>query len=309
MTANGNKYGLIMISAMYENGGNTTHRIFDGHPQLLTYPFESQLGTATVADYLHSTVPFRYRWPVLPMEGNFADDFELLYDEELKCRLRVPRRSKFFDADLQMSEEDRKATFLRLLEGKQRTRANVVHAFFQATFDSWKNIKRSGQEKAFLGYSPVICMDSERILADFPDAHILHVVRNPYSGYADTKKRPYPLSLERYVWTWNFQQLMALTYRQRYPKSLHILRYEDMVADRKKALGPICEQLGLGWSDTLMYPSWNGEKLNSVFPWGTIVQATTEANIATMNELSAKEKAQVKSIASVMKKQLGYDDM
>ena len=44
----GTRHPLVMISAMYENGGNTTHRYLDGHPELLVYPFESQLGTASV---------------------------------------------------------------------------------------------------------------------------------------------------------------------------------------------------------------------------------------------------------------------
>ena len=43
-------FRLLMIGAMYENGGNTTHRFLDGHPQLFVYPFESQLGTR-VPDY------------------------------------------------------------------------------------------------------------------------------------------------------------------------------------------------------------------------------------------------------------------
>jgi len=41
-----------MISAMYENGGNTTQRLFDGHPELFVYPFESQIGTRLVNDHL-----------------------------------------------------------------------------------------------------------------------------------------------------------------------------------------------------------------------------------------------------------------
>jgi len=39
---------LPMKGAMYENGGNTTHRLLDGHPELYVYPFESQLGTRHV---------------------------------------------------------------------------------------------------------------------------------------------------------------------------------------------------------------------------------------------------------------------
>ena len=43
---------LLMLGAMYENGGNTTHRFLDGHPELFVYPFESQLGTRLVTDEL-----------------------------------------------------------------------------------------------------------------------------------------------------------------------------------------------------------------------------------------------------------------
>ena len=59
-----NKLKLIMISAMYENGGNTTHRLLDGHPQLYVYPFESQLGSKLVRDHFETTFPQKYRWPV-----------------------------------------------------------------------------------------------------------------------------------------------------------------------------------------------------------------------------------------------------
>ena len=67
-------FKLIMISAMYENGGNTTHRMLDGHPELFAYPYESQLGTSLVSDYLTSYVPFKYRWPEFPLAGNVAQD-------------------------------------------------------------------------------------------------------------------------------------------------------------------------------------------------------------------------------------------
>ena len=53
-----------MIGAMYENGGNTTHRFLDGHPQMFVYPFESQPGTRYVNDMLTSMFPVKYRWPV-----------------------------------------------------------------------------------------------------------------------------------------------------------------------------------------------------------------------------------------------------
>src|SRR5207248_9770872 len=102
------QFKLIMISAMYENGGNTTHRMLDGHPELFVYPYESQVGTSLVADYLSSYVPFKYRWPEFPLSGNVANDYELIFDEEMKVRLRTPERSNFRHADMRLDEAERK---------------------------------------------------------------------------------------------------------------------------------------------------------------------------------------------------------
>lgn len=298
-----------MISAMYENGGNTTHRLLDGHPELFVYPFESQLGTSLVADYLAGFVPFKYRWPELPLSGDYAHDYELLYDEEMKVRLRTPERSKFKHAVLDLNEPDRKKRFLGHLTGRPRTRAAVVEAFFRSTFESWKNLQSTGREVAYVGYSPVLVLDTEKIRADFPDGHIIHVVRNPYSGYADTKKRPFPLSLERYVWTWNLCQHMALTYAERYPANFHLLRFEDLVADPRSAMANLCARLGVSFSETCLYPSWNGTRLDEVYPWGTVRTPTTQANLATMDELSTTDKGQIKSLANVMVRPLGYEHL
>lgn len=300
---------FMMISAMYENGGNTTHRMLDGHPELHVYPFESQIGTSAVSDYLSGMFPFKYRYSEFPMNGDVLSDYEAFFDEETKTLLRVPNRSKFKDAGFDFNENDRRADFVKFMEGKERTRANLVDAFFHSTFSAWKNLKRSGKEKAYLGYSPVIGFDGEKMVKDFPKGHVIHVVRNPYSGYADTKKRPFPLSLHRYAWTWNFMQQMALTFENRFPKNFHVIRFEDLVADPKKTMTGLCKKLGLSYSPATLYPSWNGVKMESVYPWGTIRTPTTEANIATLKELSKKEHAEMASLTIVMRDVLGYGNM
>ena len=73
----GSEFQLLMISAMYENGGNTTQRLLDGHPELQSYPYESQLGTKHVADHLSSLYPLKYRWPVFPLHGTPEQDYEI----------------------------------------------------------------------------------------------------------------------------------------------------------------------------------------------------------------------------------------
>ena len=83
----------------------------------------------------------------------------------------------------------------------------------------------------FVGYSPVVVVDAEKILNDLPGAHVLHVVRNPWSAYADTKKRPVPLSLDTYMLGWTLNQHFALLTRRRFPDRMHIVRAEDVMRE------------------------------------------------------------------------------
>jgi len=298
---------VIMLSAMYENGGNTTHRMLDGHPNLFVYPFESQVGTGAGNDFLTSYVPIRYRWPEFPADVAPAQAYEMFWDEELKTLLRVPGRSKFRDCGLQMSEKERIAAFVKACAGRPANRNTFVNAFFQSTFESWKNVRRTGKEQYYVGYNPVQVFDTDKILADFPDGHVIHVVRNPYSGYADTSKRPFPLGIKRYAWTWNLCQHMALTYRDKHPERFHLVRFEDLVADPRATMEKLLQRLGLAMSDECLHPSFNGVKLEQVYPWGTIRIPTPEANLATANELSAAQKREIETETRVMQRLLGYE--
>jgi hypothetical protein len=287
-------FNLLMIGAMYENGGNTVHRFLDGHPQMFVYPFESQLGTSLVQDHLTSLFPVKYRWPVFPLEGSAVGDYKMIIDEEAKVRSRTPQVSKFRHIDFEFSDDERFRCYEGYIKKHGRSRANNVAAFFRGTFDAWKNYRRTGKETWHVGYSPALVVDAEKFLQDFPQGHFLHVVRNPWSAYSDTKKRPVPLPLERYTFLWNINQYFALLYQKMYPQRVHIIRLEDVLADSHKTLGDLCGKIGIKKADSLRSVSWNGADLDEVYPWGTIRRASVAANRATADELSKAEKEAVR---------------
>jgi hypothetical protein len=299
-------FRLLMIGAMYENGGNTTHRFLDGHPQMFVYPFESQLGTRLVNDHLTSTFPVKYRWPVFPLDGTPAGDYKMIIDEEGKIRSRTPFVSKFRDYPFSFSDDDRLQRYVDFVSQTGRSTGNNVAAFFRATFDAWTDLNRSGQEAIHVGYSPIVVVDAERILRDLPNAHVLHIVRNPWSAFADTSKRPVPLSLETYLLGWVLNQQHALMFRALHPDRIHLLRIEDVMADPKRELGGLCRTLGLEVTDTLSRPSWNGRTLEQVYPWGTIRTPTPEANRATALELSPRQRDEIRIRAGRFLDDLDY---
>ncbi len=299
---------LLMLGAMYENGGNTTHRLLDGHPQLHVYPFESQLGTRMVVDHLASTFPVKYRWPAFDLAASPEQDYRAIIDEEGKVRARTPHVSKFRAHPFELDDDERMAIYARIVRERGRSRGGNVMAFFEATFEAWRDCNRTGREEFYVGYSPILVVDAAKVLDDLPDAHFLHVVRNPWSAYADTKKRPVPLSLETYMLGWTLNQQFALLYQRRYPERMHVLRTEDVMADPVGTLGALCEKLGLERSDALARPSWNGRRLEQVYPWGTIRVPTPEANRATAAELSQAERDAIRDLAWQYLEPLGYAD-
>jgi Sulfotransferase family len=300
-------FRFIMISAMYENGGNTTQRLLDGHPDLFSYPFESQPGSKYVNDYFTSMFPVKYRWPIFPLNNDLAADYETIIDEECKVRLKTPKSSKFRDYPMDMDDADRKQIFIELMSGQERTRGNLVEAFFRASAIAWKDYNRSGKESFHVGYSPIIVVDADKIVNDYNDSHVLHIVRNPWSAYADTKKRAVPLSLAHYITAWTINQQYALTYADMYPGRVHVLRFEDIVADPVHILGAFLSKIGSGKADTLAKPTWNSQVLNQVYPWGTIRTPTLDANRATADELSNAEKDEIRSRAKHLLGILNYD--
>ncbi len=283
-------FRLLMLSAMYENGGNTTHRFLDGHPQLYVYPYESQPGTRLVNDHLTSMFPVKYRWPSFALDATPAEDYKAIIDEECKVRALTPKVSKFRHMNFDFSDQERQKLYVEHVVRTGRSRANNMSAFFQSTFEAWKDFKRSGREVVHVGYSPIIVVDAEKILTDMPNAHVLHVVRNPWSAYADTKKRPLPHSLQHYMLGWTLNQYHALMYKEKFPDRLHIVRAEDVMDDPKKTLGAVLEKDGIGNIRYSQNTNLERRKAGRNLPWGTIRKATPEANIATANELSKEEK-------------------
>jgi len=283
------EFRLLMLSAMYENGGNTVHRFLDGHPQMFVYPFESQLGTKLVQDHLTSMFPVKYRWPAFALEATPWQDYKAIIDEECKVRARTPNVSKFRHTPFDFSDDERCRIFVEYVSQEGRSRRNNIAAFYRATFDAWKDYNRTGREEVYVGYSPIIAVDADKIVQDLPASHVIHVVRNPWSAYADTKKRPVPLSLEGYLTAWAETQYHALVFQKLHPNRIHIVRYEDVIEAPREKLGKICAKLGLEASDSLKMPTWNRNPLEEVYPWGTIRRASPAANKITAEELSGEE--------------------
>lgn len=304
-------FNFVLISAGFEHGGNVMHRHLDGHSRLLVYPFESQLGNRTFNDFLASVERVQYRYPEFP-EGLSAEDlYEQIIDEEMKTFLRKKIGSKFKDADLQLDEADRIAEFKRILGQPPYPRRHVIEAFFRATFTAWRNHHTRPQTNmTYVGYSPAVGVDAERIVRDFPQVRLIHVVRNPFSAYRDTKRRPFPQPLSKYLITWNIYHSTVEMYAGMYPDNIRIVRYEDLVEDKSAFMHKLAQFIGIDFEPSMLFPSWNGTKIEaSIAPWGTVLKSTKEYNEAVIEDLSDSERSQIAQATAALGRHFRYDEI
>ena len=231
-------FRFLFLSAMYENGGNTTQRFLDGHPGMFVYPFESQLGTRRVVDGLSSVFPGQVSMAGVRSRGDAGAG--------LPRDHRRGSKGTCEDAPRQQVSGTRPSTFrttsvAKSMFARSVTRVVVEQTTSPASFElrsrPGKDYVRIGEEEVYVGYSPIVVVDADTILNELPRAHVLHVVRNPWSAYADTKKRPVPLPLETYMLGWTLNQYYALLNREKHPERMHIVRLEDVLADPTEALG------------------------------------------------------------------------
>lgn len=300
---------LIMISAMYENGGNTFHRMLDGHSNLWVYPFESQPGSKFVNDMYASMYPLKYRWPVIPSHFSAGDIYETIIDEECKVRTKTPLVSKFRDWTFELNDQERKAIFIKKL-GDKTDRKSVMFAYFEASFDAWKN-KYSTSQKIAVGYSPIIGIDGDAILKDLGEnGKMIHVVRNPFSAFAETKSRAVPMSLANYLTGWISVQQVALYLSKKHPSKFKIVRYEDAIGNTSSTLNDVFDFIGAGAPEDINFePTWNGESLDKLTPWGIVNHKTLASNIDKAKELSTEEIQDIYLRAELFVKEFNYQDL
>lgn len=288
---------LILISAHMEQFGNTFTRFLDGHPNLFVTPFESQIGTPYSHNLFSSEVHFRYHYPEFKIGITPQEAYDSMYDEELKTFLKTPQRSKFKNCGMKMSEKDRKDFFLIILNNKlgdgPLKRSDYVQAYFDSTFLSWKNYHNKINVNFWVGYNPQMIMDTDKVFQDFPEAHVIHIIRSPFAAYADHLTRPFPTSIETYCKLWNTTQLYALNYSGKYT-NFNIIRIEDFFQDKKRIMKSLCEGIGIKYDPILLYPSFNAKKLTSLPPWGAVKEPTLKYNKEAAARLT---KDQIKKIS------------
>ncbi len=297
-------FRLVLISAWNDSGGGFLHRLFDGHPECFVYPFELQLGTALLHDGFESWFRPKYRWPILPEDVGAASPeqlFELFLDDEVKGCLRGRAASKFREFDLELSMEAWRTQFAARLGAAPRTPERVIAAYVGGLFAAWRNRRGSGRERIYLGHCPTIVLDADRLLVDCPEARLIHVVRRPTSGFVDMRRRVPDVEVASYCRKWSLINMLGFYFAEKYPARMTTVRFDRLIEERAAELGRLCAWLGLGYDAVLEVPTWNGEPLARLWPFGGVPVVSAAHERECEDSLSFEDRAVIDEETSAVR--------
>jgi hypothetical protein len=110
---------------------------------------------------------------------------------------------------------------------------------------------------------------------------------------------------------WTMEQELAISMTEKYAKErTEMLRYEEFIANPKKALLPVLNMLGLQWSDTILEYYLSEEAKHTAASgemWRNVVKPVDPTNMKHYSEKLSKEEILIfEKVAGSMLQQLGY---
>jgi len=146
--------------------------------------------------------------------------------------------------------------------------------------DAYRGIMRAGARRwgrvRYGDKSPFHSGLVKPILHDFPDARIIHIVRDPRATVASLVKMPWaPGSLILNNWYCLFQLKALAAFRDR----IHEVRLEDLLADPRAEMGRILEFVGEEWDEAVLDHTRRAPSGDvPPFPW--LLTATRERGVS-----------------------------
>jgi hypothetical protein len=241
----------IFIVGVSRSGTTLMRRILDRHPRV---------AIATENHYLGHLVAWEGARHYFRRVGDLRDDaavrrlVELIYSGDLQRRSRLRELSPYWRW---LTERVPRQDIEAYLLASDRTERGVFEAFLRIYAD------RRG--KAIMGEkTPAHLAYVETLLDWFPDARVVHCMRDPRAIHVSELRRrgehasrfPYrqlvlvPALLEGFVllqvvWTWAVAVGRHRTFARRHADRYRLLRFEDLVTRPEATLIDLCAFLGV----------------------------------------------------------------
>ena len=220
--------------------------------------------------------------------------------------LQHPTEGKFAGFGLDVDVGAWRAEFEREVAGRT-DRGFVVAAWLRSFFAAWHGGPSVG-DRSIVGHCPVLALDWDLVLADLPDAEMMHVVRSPFAVFGDTKQRRPGWRAEGFAERWSLVNAVAALHAVRRPDRFRIVHYETLVRDPGTAMAELAAWLGIEFDGALLAATWNGRPLRCMGPFGGIACRSAEHDRGNIDALDPVDRGVLATWTSATRALYSIDD-
>jgi len=289
----------IFICGHPKSGTTLLVSLFDSHPQLIVYPNETfffrgflpEISNRDLDEKL--SLAQRYLLHFFERSLSSSDGQQPVESSQNQRFMDYVRTCELMLKDIEVNGIRHDGDLL----------GTAIYAFGRA------HDKSSTDTMYWIEKTPYNEHFAELIFRWWPDAHCIHIVRDPRDNYSTYQRKHKGLSAEDFSLGWNSSIKAGFHNRERYGKKNYlILRYEDLTTDPEKSLQQIIAFLGISDEEILRRPTNDG------IPWeGNSQYGDKFSGISTKpvgrwkRELSSKNIEIIEAICAESMEILGYE--
>jgi hypothetical protein len=285
----------VLITQAPRSGGTLLLRLFDGHPEIHSIPYEfitnfspverpedeegwAALHASLVAKKYDSYVELFFR------KGYSQSRIDLHGDEAKYPMLTPPLlQRRLFEACV--------------AELGEYSWRGVTGCFFTAFFNGWLDNQNAGGEKKWVVmFTPRFVSRGDKIKqfwTMYPEGKVISVVRDPLSWYASARrwsKTGEWTEKEKAVNSWRRAVRGIMRLRSKHPDRAMVVSFNDLLTRTEPLMQRLCARLEIAFVPELLTPTFNGMPVrpNSSFA-SDATQVVAEPLERHRKELSKEE--------------------
>lgn len=284
---------FVHIGGDSRSGGSLLARLFDGHPEVPSYPFENEFFEGRNGSLINFS-EFRQTGNSFDIEkqevvnkiGKFAKDL-------LQTKQRYGSDDSKFDYE-QFSKG------LASLVNSEMSDEQIYDCVHKCFFQVHQHTDIVSASAISNHCSRTFTADLEQFFNTFKDGYFMHTIREPkavtaslknYSFFA-TGKNPESIPenfIDLSINRWLLAAYMAINNRRQFGNRYLIVLYEDLILNDEKTLRDICNQINLEFDMGMLVPTFGNKVWGGNSSFGKMPAKVSSQNLEKYKEVLNQE--------------------
>ena len=185
-----------------------------------------------------------------------------------------------------------------------RPAGSTLPEIISETLQHFAPTKKRSSDVSFVGdKTPNNLLHLKKILACFPGAKFIHVVRDPRDVVLSSRKA-WKKSLVRAAFQWQRGVYAANNFSHEHPDAILTVRYEDLLANSRAELSAVCKFLDLPFDESILELTGSREKMGDAAGYPGLKTDNTGKFEAALSE---REQQRLTALLYKEMGQFGYE--